>query len=723
MKRKSRQGDKERTRRERAAPCPPPQNSQQKAEIGFLEWFRPGEHERVEQVLADLQALGVSHLRTGISWADWHTAEGRGWYGWLLPRLARRMTLLPCLACAPPAWAIARETSAPPRDLRPYIGEFLDMIISRFGEHFEWVELWSRPDDHSRDHQGDCRREPWLKFAEMIGHAARGARQRGKKTVLGGMSPSDPGGLRLLCRRGVIRSFDAVGIHGFPASFQAQGQGWQAAAGRVREVLGANHLSPQIWITGTGYPTWRHDERRQLTALVDAIDAPVDRVYWYALQDLDPRASTVGGFHCDERDYHFGLRRSDGGAKLLFRLWSEGGVSAVRESCWIGKPVHTELSQRPVLITGGCGFVGTNLASRLLSEGRTVLLFDNLSRAGVERNLKWLREMHGERASIEAADVRDAYALRRAVDRAAQVFHFAAQVAVTTSLTNAIHDFEVNARGTLNLLEAIRAQDTPPPLLFTSTNKVYGGLPDVKLQLNGSRYEPVDPEIRHFGVSEQRPLDFHSPYGCSKGTADQYVIDYARTFGLPTVVFRMSCIYGPHQFGNEDQGWVAHFLIRALHGKPITIYGDGMQVRDVLFVEDLVDAFLLAQKHIGAISGQGFNIGGGAQNTLSLVELLDLIESLEGRRPDIRRGAWRPGDQRYYVSDIRNFSLATGWQPRVNVSDGVERLHRWLRDVSAPRPLRERGAYPGMAGRDAPSGKRHTASEYRSCVTSGKERP
>ena len=234
-----------------------------------------------------------------------------------------------------------------------------------------------------------------------------------------------------------------------------------------------------------------------------------------------------------------------------------------------------------------------------MSSGQSVLLFDNLSRPGVERNLAWLRETHGDLMRVEAADVQDPHVLRSAVARASQVFHFAAQVAVTTSLTNAIHDFEVNARGTLNLLEAIRAQDDPPPLVFTSTNKVYGGLPDVQLRLNGAALRAGGRRTSATTASARtRPLDFHSPYGCSKGAADQYVIDYARTFGLPAVVFRMSCIYGPHQFGNEDQGWVAHFLIRALKGEPITLYGDGMQVRDILFVDDLVDAFLLAQANM-----------------------------------------------------------------------------------------------------------------------------
>jgi len=332
------------------------------------------------------------------------------------------------------------------------------------------------------------------------------------------------------------------------------------------------------------------------------------------------------------------------------------------------------------LVTGGAGFIGTNVAARLLEAGETVRIFDNLSRAGVERNLRWLRDTYGDRVEVVAGDLRDPRAIAPAVRGVSRVFHFAAQVAVTTSLVDPIDDFDVNARGTLNLLEAIRAQDAPPPLLFTSTNKVYGGLEDVPLELRGSRYEPTDGRIRGSGIDERRPLDFHSPYGCSKGAADQYVIDYGRSFDLRTVVFRMSCIYGPHQFGTEDQGWVAHFLIRAIEGRPITIYGDGRQVRDVLFVDDLVDAMLLAHDRIDQLTGTAFNMGGGPANTTSLMELIDAIERLHGARPELIRDAWRTGDQRYYVSDTRRFAEATGWAPRVGVEEGLSRLYAWLRE-------------------------------------------
>ena len=332
------------------------------------------------------------------------------------------------------------------------------------------------------------------------------------------------------------------------------------------------------------------------------------------------------------------------------------------------------------LITGGAGFVGVNLADRLLSAGKKVLVFDNLSRAGVEKNLLWLKEKHGVNLQVQIADIRDRAAVTRAVEQADQVFHYAAQVAVTTSLENPFYDFEVNAQGTLNLLEAIRTSAHQPPVIFASTNKVYGDLDDLGIIMNGTRYYPENTFFRQHGINEKRNLDFHSPYGCTKGVADQYMLDYARTFGLKTMVFRMSCIYGPHQFGTEDQGWVAHFLIQALKNKPITLYGDGKQVRDILFVEDLVTAYLLAMENIHQISGNAFNMGGGVNNTISLLELCDLIGEIAGKKPEVRFDNWRPSDQKYYVSDFSKFNALTGWAPQVNVCSGVQQLYDWLQE-------------------------------------------
>jgi CDP-paratose 2-epimerase len=343
------------------------------------------------------------------------------------------------------------------------------------------------------------------------------------------------------------------------------------------------------------------------------------------------------------------------------------------------------------LVTGGAGFVGTNLAARLLEDGREVTVLDNLARPGVERNLQWLRDTYGARLHVVTGDVRDADLVRDAMAGVRQVFHFAAQVAVTTSLDDPLADFEINLRGTLNVLEAARRSRQPPSLVFTSTNKVYGDLDGVDVEAHGERYRPTQGAVEAHGVGEGQPLDFCSPYGCSKGGADQYVLDYTRSYGLHATVLRMSCIYGPHQFGNEDQGWVAHFLIRAMRGQAITLYGDGRQVRDVLFVGDLVDAMLLCQQHMPALSGRAFNIGGGPANTVSLRELLTQISALQGEAPHVEYAPWRVGDQRWYVSDTRAFAQATGWSPKVGVAEGVRRLHDWLRahhpDLQQAQPL------------------------------------
>lgn len=352
------------------------------------------------------------------------------------------------------------------------------------------------------------------------------------------------------------------------------------------------------------------------------------------------------------------------------------------------------VGSRPVLITGGAGFIGTNLAHRLLEAGVPVLVFDNLARAGVRENLDWLQEHHPGGLQVRLADVRDARAVRAAVHAASAVYHFAAQVAVTASVADPATDFDINARGTFNVLEAVRTAPQPPPVIFTSTNKVYGSCGDLRLVAGAARYEVADRGVRAAGIDERQGLEFRSPYGCSKGAADQYLLDYAQTYGLAAAVFRMSCIYGPHQFGTEDQGWVAHFLLRAVLDEPVVIYGDGRQVRDILFIDDLVEAMLLVREHIARCAGQPFNIGGGPANTVSLLDLLAQIEALTGRPLPVLFQDWRPGDQRYYVSNCTRFTRLTGWTPRVDPRAGLARLLAWLQtvDVAPARHAESDGA-------------------------------
>ncbi len=334
---------------------------------------------------------------------------------------------------------------------------------------------------------------------------------------------------------------------------------------------------------------------------------------------------------------------------------------------------------RSVLIFGGAGFIGSNWAHRLLrTTDAKVHVFDNLTRRGVHHNLKWLQKTAGNsgRLQVTIADVRDSAAVERAVSKASEIYHFAAQVAVTSSVSDPRYDFDVNIGGTFNILEAARKCSRRPLLLFTSTNKVYGDL---------GRPQPGRAELRYAcssedAVSELQPLDFHSPYGCSKGSADQYVRDYARIYELPTVVFRMSCIAGPRQFGNEDQGWVAHFLYSALQQQPVTIYGDGRQVRDVLAVEDLMRAFEGVRSCLGKTAGQVYNVGGGIGNCTSLLELIDEIDELTGIRLEYEFDRVRPGDQPVYVTDFSKLRHHTGWSPQTKLRQILDNIHKFWKD-------------------------------------------
>lgn len=335
-----------------------------------------------------------------------------------------------------------------------------------------------------------------------------------------------------------------------------------------------------------------------------------------------------------------------------------------------------------VLIFGGAGFIGSNWAQHLLKTTHAQIhIFDNLSRRGVHRNLDWLRQECGdpERLKITIGDVRDAALVQRAVQTASEIYHFAAQVAVTHSVADPRADFEINALGTLNILEAARRSGRQPFILYTSTNKVYGNLSSKQLVLSGQRYCTLDEK----GVNESQPLDLYSPYGCSKGTADQYVHDYSRMFGLPTIVFRMSCIAGPQQFGNEDQGWVAHFLYSALENKPLTIYGDGRQVRDVLSVKDLVIAFDTVRARMEKTVGQIYNVGGGIKNSVSLLEVVDIIEQISGKR--LRYSLQRPrsGDQLFYVTDFEKLTQHTGWEPKISVTQNIQMIWNWWKEQCA----------------------------------------
>ncbi|TPE51649.1 NAD-dependent epimerase/dehydratase family protein [Amaricoccus solimangrovi] len=658
------------------------------SDYGFVEWFRPGEHARVEAALEGMVAAGARRLRTHVSWAEYHAEGGEVWFDWLIPTIAARLELLPCVHYTPPSLSRTGRTSGAPRELRAY-ADFIDHVLTRHGAHFSHVELWNEPNNLL---DWDWRADPdYALFCEMIGAAAYWARKRGWKPVLGGPSPFDPLWLNLMGERGVLAEVAAVGFHGFPGTWdseEASWHGWDMHLGEMRAVLGRWNPEAEVWITETGYSTWRNDQMEQVRRFARVLGAGADRVYWYAWRDLPGDVAAQEGLWFDPRHYHLGAVDAENQPKLLARLLRAGGADKVREMTRLAAPA-TRRARRPVLITGGAGFIGSNLAESFLREGRDVMVLDNLSRLGVEENLAWLAERHGPRLRPVLADLRDEQALRDAACDAEAVIHLAAQTAVTTSLVRPIDDFEVNARGTINLLEAIRATGRRVPVILASTNKVYGGLEDVELVRIGETHVPADPRLRARGVGEDRPIAFRTPYGCSKGVADQYVLDYAKSFDLPTAVLRMSCVYGQRQFGTEDQGWVAHFLIRALRGEPITLFGDGCQVRDILHVDDAARAYRAVLDRIDALSGRAFNLGGGPANAVSLVEVLAEIERLVGAPAVLAREGWRSGDQLWFVADTGLLAAETGWRAEIGWRDGLARLAAWF-GAAADEPARLR---------------------------------
>jgi CDP-paratose 2-epimerase len=342
-------------------------------------------------------------------------------------------------------------------------------------------------------------------------------------------------------------------------------------------------------------------------------------------------------------------------------------------------PRNPNMKPRRILITGGAGFIGSNLSNRLLSRGEEIIIYDNLSRSGCRANIQWLVRNFGRNSfQLVEADITDFTALRSASEKADIIYHLAGQVAVTTSVKDPMKDFMDNALGTVNVLEAACQVGNDPIVLYASTNKVYGCLESVPIIEEETRYQLAGFPL---GIPESQALDFHSPYGCSKGAGDQYTIDYARIYKLRTIVMRQSCIYGYRQFGIEDQGWVAWFIIAALKGKPISVYGNGKQVRDILFIEDLLDAYDAAVQNIAVSAGQVYNIGGGPENTISIwKEFSPLLETLLKRNINVRYDDWRPGDQPVYVSDIRKAAQELGWQPKISVRDGIASLANWIEE-------------------------------------------
>ncbi|HEX3402315.1 MAG TPA: NAD-dependent epimerase/dehydratase family protein [Acetobacteraceae bacterium] len=644
--------------------------------FGFAEWLRLGEYDRVRDTIAGMRDAGASYIRTHLSWAEYHAPGGEAWYDWLIPTLGRAFDLLPCIHYTPPSISRTGRASGAPKRLKDY-ADFVDHVLTRYGSHFRYVELWNEPNNLlDWDWRADT---DWLLFCEMVGAAAHWVEHRGWKAVLGGPSPFDPNWLALMGERGLLSTVSAVGFHGFPGTWDSETDSWRGYAehlGEMRAVLDRFNRRARIWITEAGYSTWRGDEAEQVERFRKAMSAPADRLYWYGWQDIPRTVAVQEGLYFDPRHYHMGITDADGRPKLLRRLLQSSGSAGLQPSTVV--KFASARPAEPVVVFGGAGFIGTNLVDQMLRDGEDVVVFDNLSRAGVEQNLDFLRRTHGNRLHTVLSDVRDTTAVGDAVRNAKAVFHLAAQVAVTSSLVDPMQDFAINAQGTLTILDALRRLSPETPLIFASTNKVYGALSTLGIEPFRDRYLPVDAAVRDFGVDESRPLDFCTPYGCSKGAADQYVLDHAKSFGLKTVALRMSCIYGPHQFGTEDQGWLAHFLIRALRGESITVYGDGRQVRDILHVNDAVAAYRAVLGAIDRVSGRAFNLGGGPANAVSLRVVLEEIATLVGRSVAYDRKAWRSGDQLYFVADTRRLTEAVSWRAQIGWRQGLRDLARWI---------------------------------------------
>jgi CDP-paratose 2-epimerase len=633
---------------------------------GIVEWFHLNEYKRVEEAMSDLRELGITELRTGISWADWHREDGRQWIEHLIKTLGAKLNILPCFLYTPPSMALAPKASSPPKDPKSY-ADFIDVILTEYGDYFEWVELWNEPNNLSEwDYTLD---NNWNIFAEMAGGAAYWCRKRGKKTLLGGMSPIDPNWLEYMFQRGVMEHIDAVGIHGFPDVFDYRWTGWNEKIKSVQDVLDKNNNKAKIWITETGFPTWQLDERKQLKVFLEAMEAPVERVYWYELRDLDPHRPTVDGFRLDSREYFFGLKDADNSPKLLYRLIENSGAGSIAKYKWIAESGTEGLSmgKDTILITGGAGFIGIHLAERLLSEGEKVIIYDNLSRAGTEKDLQELKEKYPGRLYIEIADVRNKESLSSAVKHAAFVYHLASN---DNGHVSREYSFEVNAAGTFNLLEAAKEMENPPPVIFTSSYKVYGSLESLKLRRKGLRYEPEDEEIRLNGVNESMQPEPGGINEFSLLTAENYILEYSRLYGLRNLVLRLGCVYGIN--GNS---WVEMISARSIEGKRIGVEGDGRQLRDLLYIDDLISAMTGARDKIDDLAGECYNLGGGADNSISPLGLIKLLSLITGERLKYSFHEDREGGAHYYVSDSTKFSKASGWKPSVTAKRGIMKVY------------------------------------------------
>lgn len=633
--------------------------------VGLTVRLAKDARDHAERLSSFLEGSSIRHVRLEIEPGELAEPGGEAWTRWLLGRLSEKAEVMPSFAALRQAGSV---------DTTPLAGA-IEIALAWPDLRFEHVELALTPDRPGSTEAED----------RLLGELAGRLVNAGKKPVLA-VGSGQCRRLEVLAGSGGLAGFAAVALRGDVHRGLAPPGELSPVLPAFQEVLAGLGEPVELWVGETGSPTSPAATGRQLAAFAQALALPVARVYWHGFGD--PKCPTTGDNGAPAAS--FGLLDADGHPDLLARLLQMGGPAAALENAQRTRARAHGGQVRPMVVTGGAGFIGSGIADRLAGDGQTVLLLDNLEGRGAARNVEWLKERHGKKIVLVAGDVRDRELVRETISHAGAVLHLAGQVAVTRSLKDPQSDFETNAQGTLNVLEALRALHSPPSLLFASSAKVYGQLvTSQQLRRRQDRYVP-EPERLAGGCDETTPLDLRSPYGCSKGTADQYVLDYARTFELRAAVLRMGSVYGPRQHGDEDHGWVTHLLRSGLAGRQITIYGDGCQVRDLLFIDDCVEAWLRALAKVGKLSGRAFNLGGGPCRAVSLLDVLMMMGRVAGVHPKVRHAPWRTGDQLWYVSCTRAFEQATGWQATVEVEAGLRRLLAWLQGAAAPASVPQR---------------------------------
>jgi CDP-paratose 2-epimerase len=648
-----------------------------------VEWFRAGETDRVRNAIPGMRAAGATFLRTHLSWAEYHTPGGRDWYDFLIPTLAEAFDLLPCLHYTPPSLSRTGLSSGAPRRLQDF-ADFVDHVLTRHGAHFTHIELWNEPNNLL---DWDWRQDTdWLLFCEMIGAAAYWAQQRGWKAVLGGPCPFDPNWLDLLGQRGVLATVSAVGLHGFPGTWDSESGSWSGYGAHIREmraVLQRYNPAAEVWITEAGYSTWRHDEAAQVQRFREALAAPAERLYWYGWQDIPKTVPVQEGLYFDPRHYHLGVVDAAGRPKLLHRLLASRGAGHLPAPRPARAPTVAGSVRLP-LILGGAGAIGAVLTDQLLQAGGEVVVFDDLSRAGSEDNLAWLEARHGARLHVVTADLRDATALDEAVAEAAAVFHLAGRDDAAAALADPFDDFAVNVQGTLAVLDAIRTRAPATPLIHAGSARVYGTLDDLPVL----HPKGID---KTWGIDETWPVAPASPAGCARAAAELYVLDHARSYGLRAAALRIGCVYGPRDA--QGQGRVMPLLIAAARGRATALSADRGRVADMLHAADAAAACRALLVNIDAAVGRVFNLGGGPLNAVSTQALLDEIAGLVGSAVPVDLADRRPAEPRWLVLDTTRLAQVTGWRPTMGWRAGLRDLAQSLAlpphpGIAEPRRLR-----------------------------------